>query len=333
MSVNRIISRGIAALVLGLAAVPSPVLASYPDPITCSGYCWAHDPSIVKRSDGKYFRFNTGSEIGISSADSLTGDWTYLGSAINNGSSIDLDGNTDLWAPQVYLVDDTYYLYYAVSTYGSQDSAIGYATSTTLEYDSWTDHGSTGIASTSSKPYNAIDPALIEDTDGNYYLTFGSFWDDIYQAPMKSPPKAASSSSYQIAYNSSGDHAVEGSFVYYRSPYYYLFFSAGICCNYDTDKPAAGEEYSIRVCRSESVTGSYVDKTGASCIGTGGSVVLASHGTVYGPGGQGVLVDSAYDGAVLYYHYADTSVGLADADYLLGFNKISWSTGWPVLVS
>lgn len=120
---------------------------------------------------------------------------------------------------------------------------------------------------------------------------------------MNNPPSSVASSSYQIAYNSSGSHAEEGSFIYYRSPYYYLFFSAGICCGYDTDKPAAGEEYSIRVCRSESVSGSYVDATGTSCTSSGGTVVLASHGNVYGPGGQGVLVDSAYDGAVLYYHY------------------------------
>lgn len=28
---------------------------------------------------------------------------------------------------------------------------------------------------------------------------------------------------------------------------------------------------------------------------------------------------------------ANTADGLADADYLFGWNKISWSTGWPVL--
>ncbi|KUI62534.1 Arabinan endo-1,5-alpha-L-arabinosidase A [Cytospora mali] len=333
MFLGSIISQGTATLLLGLAAIPTYVQASYPSPESCSGYCWAHDPAVVKRSDGTYFRFNTGSEIGISTASALTGPWTYQGSALPSGSSIDLSGNTDLWAPYVQLIDDTYYLYYAVSTFGSQDSAIGYATSSTMEYGSWTDHGSTGIASTSSKPYNAIDPALIEAEDGNYYMSFGSFWDDIYQAEMKDPPTAVSASSYQIAYNSSGDHAMEGSFIYYRSPYYYLFFSAGICCGYDTDKPAAGEEYSIRVCRSSAVSGPYVDATGASCIGTGGTMVLASHGVVYGPGGQGVLVDTAYDGAVLYYHYANTNDGIADADYLFGFNKISWSTGWPVLTS
>lgn len=81
-------------------------------------------------------------------------------------------------APSVHLVGSTYYLYYAVSVFGSQSSAIGYATSTTMEAGSWTDHGATGIASTSAKPYNAIDPALIQATDGSYSMNFGSFWGD-----------------------------------------------------------------------------------------------------------------------------------------------------------
>jgi hypothetical protein len=72
-------------------------------------------------------------------------------------------------------VGSEYYLYYAVSTFGSQDSAIGLATSSTLEPGSWTDHGATGVASSSSKPYNAIDPNLIP-VGSNYYLNLGSFW-------------------------------------------------------------------------------------------------------------------------------------------------------------
>lgn len=103
MSLGRIISWGITALLLGLTAQPVPVQA-YPDPLTGSGYTWAHDPAVVKRSDGTYFRFNTGSEIGISSASSLTGEWTYQGSAIPSGSSIDLDGNTDLWVRRQTLL-------------------------------------------------------------------------------------------------------------------------------------------------------------------------------------------------------------------------------------
>ena len=160
-------------------------------------------------------------------------------------------------APDVHQVGSLYYLYYAVSTFGSQDSAIGVATSSTMEVGSWTDLGSTGVASSSSKVYNAIDPNLI-DVSGTYYLNFGSFWDDIYQVEMASTPTKTSGSSYNIAYNASGTHAEEGSYLFYYSGYYYLLISSGICCGYNTDLPAPGYEYRIIMCRSTSATGGFV---------------------------------------------------------------------------
>ncbi|CAN8104356.1 unnamed protein product [Discula destructiva] len=321
---------GFSSLVtLGLAALSS--VAAYPDPGACTGACTgAHDPCMVKRADGTYFRFNTGSEIGIWTADAITGPWVYQGAALESGSKIDLAGNTDLWAPDVHLIGDTYVMFYTVSVFGSQASAIGYATSSTMEYGSWTDHGSAGVTSSSGKAYNAVDPNLIE-VDGEYFMNFGSFYGDIFQVSMNSAGTKAASSAYNIAYNASGSHAVEGSYMYYRAPYYYLFFSSGSCCGYDTAKPAAGDEYAVHVCRSSSATGSFVDADGVSCTEGGGTLVLGSHGTVYGPGGQGIMVDSAQGGSVMYYHYADTSIGLADAEYQFGWNTISWSTGWPVL--
>ena len=45
---------------------------------------------------------------------------------------------------------------------------------------------------------------------------------------------------------------------------------------------------------------------------------------------RGVFTDSSL-GLVLYYHYADTNDGIADADYLFGWNQITWSSGWPVV--
>ncbi|KAJ5626241.1 arabinan endo-1-5-alpha-L-arabinosidase A [Penicillium lagena] len=170
-----------------------------------------------------------------------------------------------------------------------------------MEADSWTDHGSTGVASTSSKTYNAIDPNLI-DVGGTYYLNFGSFWDDIYQVPMNSAATASSSSSYNIAYDPSGDHAVEGSYMYQYGDYYYLFYSAGICCGYDTSMPAAGQEYKIKVCRSTSVSGGFVS----------------------------VYTDPSL-GPVLYYHYINTDIGYADDQKQFGWNQIDFSTGWPVV--
>jgi arabinan endo-1,5-alpha-L-arabinosidase len=128
-----------------------------------------------------------------------------------------------------------------------------------MESGSWTDHGSTGIASSSSKAYNAIDSNLI-DVDGTYYMNFGSFWHDIYQAPMNSAATKVASSSYNIAYNATGSHSEEGSYMYKYGSYYYLFFSSGTCCGYDTSMPAAGEEYKIMVCRSTSPTGGFVSE-------------------------------------------------------------------------
>ena len=132
-------------------------------------------------------------------------------------------------APDVSLIGNTYYLYYAVSQFGSQNSAIGVATSKTMEPGSWADHGSTGVTSGTNVPYNAIDPNLVK-AGNNYYLTFGSFWSDLYQTPMKNPPLLTAGAPYQVAYDNTGTHAVEGSFVHFRAPYYYLFYSNGICC-------------------------------------------------------------------------------------------------------
>jgi arabinan endo-1,5-alpha-L-arabinosidase len=161
-------------------------------------------------------------------------------------------------------------------------------------------------------------------------MNFGSFWHDIYQAPMNSAATTVASSSYNIAYNPSGTHAVEGAFMYKYGSYYYLFFSAGICCGYDTSRPASGEEYKIKVCRSTSATGNFVDASGVACTNGGGTVVLESHGTVYGPGGQGVFTDPSL-GPILYYHYVDTTIGYADGQKRFGWNQINFSSGWPVV--
>lgn len=201
----------------------------------------------------------------------------------------------------MHQIGSTYILYYSVSTFGSQDSAIGYATSNNLENGSWIDHGSTGVTSSKGKAYNAIDANLVLD-GSKYYMNFGSFWSDIYQISMNSDGTAASGSAHQIAYNETGQHALEGSYMYYHDGYYYLFFSSGICCGYDTSLPKPGEEYKIYVCRSASATGHFVDTNGVSCLQGGGTLLLASHGQVFGPGGQGVLDDPTY-GTVLYYHY------------------------------
>ncbi|KAL2825036.1 glycosyl hydrolase [Aspergillus cavernicola] len=315
--------------ILAATSLLAGVAYGYASPGACSGVCNMHDPSLIRReSDGTYFRFSTGNRISYVSASSIEGPWTAIGSVLPDGSSIDLAGNTDLWAPDVQLVDGVYYVYYSVSTFGSQNSAIGVASSATMNLNTWTDHGSTGIRSDSSKAYNAIDGNLLND-GGSLLMSFGSFWGDLYQAPMSSP-RAVGSSSYNIAYDPAGAHAVEGPYLYKYGNYYYLFYSAGTCCGYDASMPAAGEEYKIKACRSSSATGGFVDASGVACTAGGGTIVLESHDNVYGPGGQGVFTDPTL-GPVLYYHYVDTTIGYADSQKVFGWNVIDFSSGWPVV--
>jgi arabinan endo-1,5-alpha-L-arabinosidase len=79
----------------------------------------------------------------------------------------------------ISVVNGVYHLYYSVSTFGSQDSAIGLPTSTSMGLNIWTDYGSISIQSSSSKLYNIINSNLFNNGE-KYYMNFSSFWYDIY---------------------------------------------------------------------------------------------------------------------------------------------------------
>ena len=85
------------SLVASLLSAVS-VVYGYADPMACSGVCNnAHDPALIRHSDGTYYRFSTGGKIAIHSAPAVTGPWTYKGSVVPAGSKISLKGNNDLW--------------------------------------------------------------------------------------------------------------------------------------------------------------------------------------------------------------------------------------------
>lgn len=183
-------------------------------------------------------------------------------------------------------------MYYSVSAFGVQDSAIGVATSSSLDVGTWADGGAV-VQSASGSAFNAIDPSLI-NADGTYLLTFGSFWEDIHQVALADPPtSSAGGDPYQVAFDPTTT-AEEGAAVFQNGDFYYLFYSKGKCCGYDADMPEAGAEYKVMVCRSSTATGGFVDASGADCTSGGGTVVLESHDNVYGPGGQGIYDDPTH---------------------------------------
>ncbi|KAL4938598.1 hypothetical protein BDV06DRAFT_231655 [Aspergillus oleicola] len=320
--------------------------SKYPAPGPCTGDCWAHDPSLYQRqTDRRYFRFSSQDGIHIHEADSISGPWKATGVAFANGSIIQHRGRTKLWAPDVHYEPELkkYHMYYAVSTRGSHDSVIGVASSPDMTPGSWADHGAV-LHSTDKSRYNAIDANWIS-VNGKPYINFGSYWDGIFQVPLemdkKDPNKVtikvepgrsgAGPSLSNLAYNATGNHHIEGAFMFKHQEWFFLLFSSGKANGYEKNMLAQGEEYRIVMCRSKSSEGDFVDKAGKSCLKSGGTTLLASHENIYGPGGQGVFEDKEY-GHVLYYHYADKNIGMSRFQYQLGWNRLEWKESWPIVV-
>lgn len=307
------------------SAAAASASASYPYPQHVTGGVATHDPSMIRAKDGSWYVFSTGPGIQIRHSRDRT-YWRYEGEVLPQGatwaSTYQGGGAHDIWAPDVSYHHGTYYLYYAVSSFGSNNSAIGLATSKTLRPGSWTDHGLV-YASTTTSDFNAIDPGLIVDPQGRWWLSLGSFWSGIKMIqldPATGKPSTPDTTRYSLVDRHVPPNAVEGAYVVHHGGYYYLFASFDFCCQ------GLSSTYNIRVGRSTSVTGPYVDESGTPMLAGGGTTILATHGYVVGPGGQTVLRDGGRE--LLVYHYYD---GLDGGTPHLGINPLRWVGGWPVV--
>ncbi len=257
--------------------------------------------------------------------------------------------NTDVWAPDVLNDNGTYYQYYAIPYDPSTgaEAVIGLATSTT-PYGPWTDKGYVVTSWTASaalpspnpwgfyKPttWNAIDPSPFIDASGNWWLIFGSWSDGIHLLELQSPSTATSNATigFPVSSNSStwtiiGSRGAgeEGPFIYYWNGYYYYFAPINVCC------AGTASTYRTIYGRSSSVTGPYYDRGGISLAVGGGTILLSSHGNIYGPGGASVFTDTGVSGSqslpTIVYHYYD---GNNNGTPTLGINRLGFtSDGWP----
>ncbi|KAJ5289030.1 Glycoside hydrolase family 43, partial [Penicillium angulare] len=316
-------------------------------PLPNKGNIAVHDPNILLW-ENYYYLFKGGFHIPIFRTQNLTGPWEQVGTVLSQDSIIDMKNRSRPWAPTTIQQNGTFYCYYSVSQSGSQDSAIGVATSTSLDSNGgkWTDHGAvirTGKGTDSHIwPYNitnAIDPSFITDNEtGASYLNFGSFWHDIWQVPLSenllSVQDSDAPDAKQLTFiPEQKQKPEEGSWMSFREGYYYAWFSHGQCCQFRGGFPARGHEYDIRVGRSESVRGPFLDRHGDKLLDGGGTIVYASnHGEVYAPGGLGVLAGNDSVPDILYYHYLNTTVGFRNGEAHLGWNYLRYDDGWPVVL-
>jgi len=295
-------------------------------------YIFVHDPTMA-REGGTYYLFSTGDPAGaigngniqIRTSANLR-DWTYAGTvfAAKPAWITSALGNIpNLWAPDISYFGGLWHLYYAGSSFGSNNSVIGLATTPTLDPRSpryhWTDQG-LAFRSTSADNFNAIDPSLATAADGGKWLAFGSFWSGIklIRLDADTGKPAASPTVYSLAAKPAPD-AEEGAGITYHDGYYYLFVSVGFCCR------GISSTYHIQVGRSASITGPYLDAAGTSLLDGGGMDVQGTDGGMVGPGGEFVFTGSG--SAYLVYHYYDA---FDNGAAWIQVRPLTWADGWPV---
>jgi len=301
-----------------------------------------HDPVMIKQ-DSLYYIFATGRGITVwTSKDRV--NWkrekpVFTASPDWVPKAVPKNHPNDFWAPDISYYNGKYYLFYAVSVFGKNTSAIGLVTNKTLHTDSpdfkWEDQGEVLRSVPGQDRFNAIDPNLIRDERNVPWLTFGSFWDGIkivklkddLCSPAQNKPWPTIASRGELSHGSNdttaGRGAIEGPFIFKHANFYYLFVSWDYCCR------GPKSNYKMMVGRSKSVTGPYVDRNSNDMAKGGGTLVLAGDKDWYGVGHNAVCTFDGVD--YLVFHAYDAS---DNGRSKLRIEALTWdSDGWPLVAT
>jgi arabinan endo-1,5-alpha-L-arabinosidase len=284
-----------------------------------------HDPSTLVHAEGAWWVFGTGNLL-LSARSTDLVRWqkrTPVLPAAPAWAAEVAPGNRKhhYWAPDLIRVGKRWFLYYSVSEFGKNSSAIALASSPVLDPADpaarWTDHGIV-LRSRPEDNFNAIDPSLLLTSDDRLWMAFGSFWGGLFLVeldPTSGKQLDPTADPLPIAWSPE----IEAPTLYQRGAYTYLFINHGICCR------GKDSTYRILVGRSRSVTGPYLDDQGRDLRDGGGRPLLGSEGNFIGPGHASVVHAKGKD--FLAFHFYD---GAANGAPTLGIRPLFWTEdGWP----
>ncbi|HEX6963048.1 MAG TPA: arabinan endo-1,5-alpha-L-arabinosidase [Lacipirellula sp.] len=281
-----------------------------------TGQITLRDPSQIVKEGDYYYTFATGRGIVIRRSTDLVHwvDYGRMFGAAPQWTTEVVSGfqpHYDLWAPEIIHVGGEYRLYYSASLFGTQESAIGLATNTTLDRANpnyaWVDRGLV-INSNPGNSYNTIDPAVFHDDDGRMWMTFGSYWNGIQITELDpdTGKRISPDSGLTPLARNPPSTAIEAPYLHKRGDDYYLFVNWGSCC------AGPNSTYNIRVGRSSSPTGPFYDRNNVNLYAGGGTLVLGSEGERIGPGHAGIFEENGVE--YFGYHYEGTQLHSAKFD-------------------
>ena len=184
MTVRKLLAWTVSVLAISAADSRKPEL------LTCEGDIErVHDPAIIKEKD-TYYVFCTGRRPGGGNIPIRTSKdlhkWTLSGAVFDKlpeWCRKEVPAAGAAWAPDISFYNGKFHLYYAVSTFGRNASAIGLATNVTLDPASphykWEDEGMVVRSTPGVDDFNTIDANLVVEDSHNVWLNWGSFWGGI----------------------------------------------------------------------------------------------------------------------------------------------------------
>jgi len=296
-----------------------------------------HDPVAIKQGD-TYHLFCTGRGISHFTSKDME-NWEKQEPVFKEKPTwtddVVPDFRNHIWAPDIIEHNGKYYLYYSVSAFAKNTSAIGLTINNTLDPNDsdyqWEDQGIIVQSVPNRDLWNAIDPNIIFDENGAPWMSFGSFWNGLKMVKLSDDLKSVAQPeewetiarrerSFELDDKDPGDAALEAPFIFKKGEYYYLFLSWDLCCR------GENSTYKVVVGRSKSATGPFVDADGKNLDQGGGTLLIEGNENWYGVGHNSVY---NFDGKDYYFSHAYDAKDNAAPKLII--NEITWADGWPMI--
>lgn len=298
------------------------------------------DPTVIRASDGWHYAYATqgereGPDVNIQVARSRDlVRWEQLADALPVKPSW-ASKTQDFWAPHVSEHEGRFYLYFSAKP----DAALS-DTTRGLCLAVATAAGAAGPFTDVGQPLQCgpgfvnIDPMAFDDPrTGRRWLYWGSGFGPIKVRELASDRVSFATGSEEIPLlptvqtQDSTDYRrlVEGAWVTYRAPWYYLFFSGDNCCG-----PRA--HYAVMIARAPSATGPF-ELAGGSREGEAG-VILERDNRWVAPGHNSIIRDARGD-EWMAYHAVDAlrprarSSDAVNTRRVMLLDRIVYVDGWP----
>ena len=301
---------------------------TYTNPIIT--FSSAADPTVIRTDEGFYlYATQTNSYwIPIYFSKDLV-NWEFKRSAFRNATKPKPDvlpGGGAFWAPEIRYINGKYVLYFSWAKWG--DGSISYTAVATSDSPVGDFLNAKPLLITDDFGSNCIDQFYYEE-DGKKYMFVGSF-NGIYVTELTDDGLSVKrgADGKPVLKKQVCGRAFEGTNIYKKGKYYYLFASINNCC----PNNGMDSKYKVVVGRSENLLGPYVDRKGKDMLDNSWELVLEGDGeTFFGPGHNSIIIpDDAGTDWMIYHSYVKENGTVGGRLGML--DRIVWSAdGWPTI--